>query len=82
MGVSHGMNDAQKTMGIIALALLTGTTSGAFDHLPGWLSFLHTAATGRRPAPAHRQVDRRTVRVDDVRRHGGGRLAHHQDPRP
>jgi PiT family inorganic phosphate transporter len=42
MGVSHGMNDAQKTMGIIALALLTGTTSGAFDHLPGWLSFLHT----------------------------------------
>ena len=29
MGISHGMNDAQKTMGIIALALLTGTSSGA-----------------------------------------------------
>ena len=43
MGFSHGTNDAQKTMGIIALALLTGTSSGLFDQLPGWLSFLHTA---------------------------------------
>jgi len=42
MGISHGMNDAQKTMGIIALALLTGTTSGAFNHLPDWLNFLRT----------------------------------------
>ncbi|MEP6663778.1 MAG: inorganic phosphate transporter [Verrucomicrobiota bacterium] len=42
MGLMHGTNDAQKTMGIIALALLTGTKSGAFDHLPAWLSFLHT----------------------------------------
>jgi PiT family inorganic phosphate transporter len=42
MGLSHGTNDAQKTMGIVALALFTGTTSGAFDHLPGWMSFLHT----------------------------------------
>ena len=30
MGYSHGSNDAQKTMGIIALALFTGTQSGAF----------------------------------------------------
>src|ERR1039458_1190977 len=37
MGFSHGTNDAQKTMGIIALALLTGTSGGMFDHLPGWL---------------------------------------------
>jgi PiT family inorganic phosphate transporter len=43
MGFSHGTNDAQKTMGIIALALLTGTSSGMFDHLPVWLSFLRTA---------------------------------------
>src|SRR5208283_3871697 len=43
MGFSHGTNDAQKTMGIIALALLTGTSSGLFDHLPGWMSFLRTA---------------------------------------
>jgi PiT family inorganic phosphate transporter len=42
MGLMHGTNDAQKTMGIIALALLTGTKAGVFDHLPPWLSFLHT----------------------------------------
>jgi PiT family inorganic phosphate transporter len=42
MGFAHGTNDATKTMGIIALALLTGTTSGAFDHLPDWLNFLRT----------------------------------------
>ena len=42
MGVSHGRNDAQKTMGIIALALFTGTSSGAFDSLPSSLSFLRT----------------------------------------
>src|SRR5688572_27255038 len=42
MGLSHGTNDAQKTMGIIALALFTGTNQGAFKDLPPWLSFLHT----------------------------------------
>jgi PiT family inorganic phosphate transporter len=40
MGYSHGSNDAQKTMGIIALALFTGTKSGTFDALPEWLAFL------------------------------------------
>ena len=42
MGLSHGKNDAQKTMGIIALALFTGTQAGAFNDLPAWLNFLHT----------------------------------------
>jgi PiT family inorganic phosphate transporter len=42
MGLSHGKNDAQKTMGIIALALFTGTSAGAFDKLPAWLHFLYT----------------------------------------
>lgn len=42
MGFSHGTNDAQKTMGIIALALFTGTKSGAFDGLPVWAEFLRT----------------------------------------
>jgi PiT family inorganic phosphate transporter len=40
MGYSHGSNDAQKTMGIITLALFTGTQAGVFKSLPGWLSFL------------------------------------------
>jgi len=43
MGVSHGSNDAQKTMGIIALALVAATTAGTFDELPGWLNFLRIA---------------------------------------
>jgi inorganic phosphate transporter, PiT family len=42
MGYSHGSNDAQKTMGIIALALFTGTQSGAFADLPVWAGFLRT----------------------------------------
>ncbi|PYK41484.1 MAG: inorganic phosphate transporter [Verrucomicrobia bacterium] len=42
MAHSHGSNDAQKTMGIMTLALFTGTKAGRFDHLPGWLNFLKT----------------------------------------
>jgi PiT family inorganic phosphate transporter len=34
MGVMHGTNDAQKTMGIIALALLSATKAGTFAHVP------------------------------------------------
>jgi len=42
MGYSHGSNDAQKTMGIITLALFTGTQAGIFEGLPAWASFLET----------------------------------------
>ena len=42
MAHSHGTNDAQKTMGIITLALFTGTKSGAFDHIPPVFHFLRT----------------------------------------
>ena len=41
MGFMHGTNDAQKTMGIIALTLLAATKAGHLANLPGWLSFLH-----------------------------------------
>jgi PiT family inorganic phosphate transporter len=40
MGFSHGSNDAQKTMGIITLALFTGTSTGVFKDLPAWAGFL------------------------------------------
>jgi inorganic phosphate transporter, PiT family len=36
--VGHGTNDAQKTMGIIALALYTGGLSASFE-LKGWIIF-------------------------------------------
>lgn len=42
MGYSHGSNDAQKTMGIITLALFTGTQAGIFANLPPGLGFLET----------------------------------------
>jgi len=40
MGFAHGSNDAQKTMGIIALALVAATSAGTLDHVPSWLEFL------------------------------------------
>ncbi|MGA9341554.1 MAG: inorganic phosphate transporter [Rhodanobacteraceae bacterium] len=49
MGISHGLNDAQKTMGIIALALAGATAAGSLDVLPAWLGFL------RIPELAHHQ---------------------------
>jgi PiT family inorganic phosphate transporter len=42
MGFSHGTNDAQKTMGIIALILFSASKTDAFKDLPSWLQFLHT----------------------------------------
>lgn len=42
LGFSHGSNDAQKTMGIVALALFSATNIGDLTHLPSWLQFLHT----------------------------------------
>ena len=44
MGLSHGMNDAQKTMGIIALALFAATSAGTLDTLPDWMHFLRVEA--------------------------------------
>ena len=42
MGFSHGSNDAQKTMGLLALALFSTTTAGGLDHVPEGLGFLRT----------------------------------------
>lgn len=42
----HGRNDAQKTMGIIALALVGAQTSGTLHGLPGWAQFLRPDAGG------------------------------------
>ncbi len=42
VGFSHGTNDAQKTMGIIALILFTATNDGLLKDAPGFLSFLRT----------------------------------------
>lgn len=47
MGFSHGTNDAQKTMGIIALSLMAATSAGTFNEIPGWLRFLYTPEPGK-----------------------------------
>ncbi|MFO1495215.1 MAG: inorganic phosphate transporter [Lysobacterales bacterium] len=46
MGYAHGLNDAQKTMGIIALALVGAQSVGTLDDLPPFLSFLHPTPGG------------------------------------
>ena len=40
MGFAHGSNDAQKTMGIIALAIFAANSAGTLDQLPTWAEFL------------------------------------------
>lgn len=45
MAFSHGSNDAQKTMGIITLALVTFGFLGTF-HVPWWVVFISAAAMG------------------------------------
>ncbi|HWH70059.1 MAG TPA: inorganic phosphate transporter, partial [Candidatus Sulfotelmatobacter sp.] len=42
LGFSQGSNDAQKTMGIITLALFTSTQAGDLAHAPTCLGFMHT----------------------------------------
>jgi PiT family inorganic phosphate transporter len=42
MSLEHGRNDAQKNMGIIALALVIATQSGALNGAPHWLEWLKT----------------------------------------
>jgi PiT family inorganic phosphate transporter len=42
MGFSHGSNDAQKTMGVITLALVAATKAGALSSAPDWLAWLRT----------------------------------------
>jgi inorganic phosphate transporter, PiT family len=44
MALGHGLQDAQKTMGVIFLALLTGGYVGADDDLPLWVIFAAAAA--------------------------------------
>lgn len=47
MGFAHGLADAQKTMGIITLALVTATAAGSFQSLPSWCSFLRMEKSQR-----------------------------------
>ncbi len=77
MAFSHGSNDAQKTMGLITLALVTGTQSGAFAHLPAALGFLRI--------PEFRDVPTwviYTCALTMAAGHGGRRLPDHPHDGP
>jgi len=43
-GFAHGTNDAQKTMGVIAMAIFVAGQNGTLDQLPSWLAFMKPAA--------------------------------------
>ncbi len=45
MGYAHGHNDAQKTMGIIALTLFAAEANGSLKDLPAWAAFLHPSGS-------------------------------------
>lgn len=53
MGFAHGLNDAQKVMGIIALTLFSAQAAGTLDDLPRWLGFLHPSEN----AMANQDID-------------------------
>ena len=85
MALGHGLQDAQKTMGVIFLALLTGGYVAAGDDLPTWVIFsaaaaisLGTYAGGWR---IMRTLGRRIIHLDPAarlrRRDGGRRRALH-----
>lgn len=42
MGFAHGTNDAQKTMGVVTLALVAATKAGLFVSAPAWLAWAQT----------------------------------------
>ena len=71
MALGHGLQDAQKTMGVIFLALLTGGHVGAEDRLPVWVIVaaagalsLGTYAGGWR---IMRTLGRRIIHLDPAR---------------
>jgi PiT family inorganic phosphate transporter len=43
---AHGANDAQKTMGVITLALVTSGHQAKFDHIPVWVIVASGVAIG------------------------------------
>lgn len=66
MGFAHGLADAQKTMGVITLALVTATAAGSFNELPSWLGFLRMdkSATAER---CIEKIGKKNSTPDDLR---------------
>lgn len=65
MGFSHGNNDAQKTMGIIFLALAGGAAAGQLDKLPDWASWLYQPPESAAVGKAHLRLAEYYIGSDD-----------------
>ena len=71
MALGHGLQDAQKTMGVIFLALLTSGYVAESDGLPMWVIFAAAAAislgTWSGGWPIMRTLGRRIIHMDPPR---------------
>ncbi len=71
MALGHGLQDAQKTMGVIFLALLAGGYVGADDPLPLWVIIAAAAAISAGTASGGwrimRTLGRRIIHLDPPR---------------
>jgi phosphate/sulfate permease len=68
MGFSHGTNDAQKTMGIIFLALVAGTVGGNFDSLGNKWNFLYAPDPLGSVSAAQVELGRLYLKAGDEKR--------------
>jgi PiT family inorganic phosphate transporter len=78
MGFAHGHNDAQKTMGIIAMTLIGAEATGALNDLPSWLAFMHPDAHAGDGIAMWIVLTCAVVMAAGT----AGRLEDHQDPGP
>jgi PiT family inorganic phosphate transporter len=77
MGFAHGSNDAQKTMGIIALTLVAAQARARSP--PAGMAVVPASLAGAIDRQRHRHLDQGRLRAGDGGRYRRRRLAHHQD---
>ena len=65
MGFMHGTNDAQKTMGIIALTLLAATKAGQLANIARLALVSAHARAAARQRDGNRGMDQGRLRFDD-----------------
>ncbi|MGH8868581.1 MAG: inorganic phosphate transporter [Actinomycetes bacterium] len=71
MALGHGLQDAQKTMGVIVLALVTGGYQATNDHIPVWVVVIAAGAISAGTYAGGwrimRTLGRRVIDIDPAR---------------